>query len=199
MAKKKIMKNKKQKDLEEKEIELNFEGLKKDESEFGEELNLGGLDFNQFVNITSVASQSSAPVLERITGGQERPIFVGTIPQGGASASEEKEDKGGFKYVPSQEQANEPKYIESDSRINVQPAHISFERAGRENPLTQNPLQMNKEDLSERFSGQRNFESQAFEKKWQPDRFDTRQAGRRNPLEVDEKKYEKYKPDLPKP
>ena len=57
--------------------------------------------------------------------------------------------------------------------------------------------EVNQESFSERFSESRNFQSQTekYERTERMERFEAEKAGRRNPLELDDRRY---KPKLPK-
>ena len=155
------------------------------------ELNLGELEFHQFMQ---PSEDVKAPVLERIAGSAPRPIFVGGIPQGPASnaGTEEKDD---FKYLPGGNASDEPKYLGSDSRISAEPRQISMVDTGRRHEIIP---EVNQQAFFERASEIRNFESQSVERFERAERFDTARAGRKEPFEREEVKYEKYKPKLPK-
>jgi len=63
------------------------------------ELNLGDLEFSQFMQ-PSEPLVDKAPVLERIAGSQPGPVFVGGIPQTPFTVPGEEEKTDEFKYVP---------------------------------------------------------------------------------------------------
>ena len=168
-----------------------------EESELEEEvddsnLNLQALEFHQFMELQE-GQTAGAPALERIAGSQPRPIFVGGIPRetgtttsGGADSGDE------FKYVPGTAGNGEPKYF-AEPGIRDAPERIDFMRAGRTTGFRE-------EINQERFfmQSEPKIESQSLERFERPQRFDIEKAGRKNPLERPEAKYEKYRPKLPK-
>jgi len=154
------------------------------------ELNLGDLEFSQFMQ-SSEPSGDKSPVLERIAGSQPRPIFVGGIPQTpvGISGEEEKTDE--FKYVPGGTGNDEPKYIASDSRISAEPTPIDLMKVGRRQ--TELIPQVDPETFSMHSEPQQTV-LPTFERAGRAERIDTERAGRRD---VFEKEDVKYKPKLP--
>jgi hypothetical protein len=201
------MPKKKPKEEPEEDFELDFEGLEEEiehEAQLEKEkLNINSLNLSNFVpQQVSPSADVEAPVLERMALRETGPVFVGTMPQGVSSQEKKENGEGeGVKYLPAQDQdSQEPKYIESDSRITTQPTRINTVSLGRENPLRQNSQNFqraNQQEFFERFSEGRSFGSPSVEKTWQTERFDVSQAGRENPLEVEKKEYEQYRPDLP--
>ena len=154
------------------------------------ELNLGDLEFSQFMQ-SSEPLMDKAPVLERIAGSQPRPIFVGGIPQTpvGISGEEEKTDE--FKYVPGGTGNDEPKYIASDSRISAEPTPIDLMKVGRKQ--TRMIPQVDQETFFMRSEPQQTI-SPTFERAERAERIDIEKAGRRD---IFEKEDVKYKPKLP--
>ena len=154
-------------------------------------LNLRNLEFTQF---SDLLEGSGAPALERRALAVPRPIFVGGMPQTGTAASEETNgDK--FKYVPGTADANEPKYIPTAESWGTPAERINMETLGRRQEFFP---QANQKALFERASESKGFSSQNVETFGRVERFDIEKAGRRNPFERPEAKYEKYKPKLPK-
>jgi hypothetical protein len=154
------------------------------------ELNLGDLEFSQFMQ-SSEPLMDKAPVLERIAGSQPRPIFVGGIPQTpvGISGEEEKTDE--FKYVSGGTGNDEPKYIASDSRISAEPTPIDLMKVGRKQ--TGMIPQVDQETFFLRSEPQQT-ELSTPERTWKAERIDIEKAGRRD---IFEKEDVKYKPKLP--
>ncbi len=168
----------KKKDREESELER----------EADVNLNLRDFEFQDFARFSD---ESSSPVLERIAGAQTRPIFVGGIPQGSNTNSDEKESDP-FKYVPGNNANGEPKYIDSDSHIRAIAERVDFNRIGREGPT-----EINQEAMFVQ-SQEARFESQFQEKFESAERFDAGKNRKKHPFENEQAKYDKYKPDLPK-
>jgi hypothetical protein len=165
-----------------------------EKSEPEEDIDMGALDFNQFIQPMQL-EDIGAPVLERIAGAQPRPIFVGGIPQTPVPAADEEKESDEFKYVPGQETTDEPKYIESDSRISREPTPIDLRRAGRE-PTKMVPA-ANQEAFFRRSEPGSQIESPTIERVQRAERIDTGRAGREDIFKR-ETKYEKYKPKTPK-
>ena len=168
------------------------EEVEKSESEENLELNLGDLEFSQFMP-SSEPSGDRVPVLERIAGSQPGPVFVGGIPQTPVNISgEEKIDE--FKYVPGQGGNDEPKYISSDSRISAELTPVDLMKVGRQTEL----IPQNQETFFMRSESRSQIESPTFERGWKAERIDIEKAGRRDSFEEHDAKYENYKPKLPK-
>jgi hypothetical protein len=200
------MPKKKLKEEEPEDFELDLEGLEEEiehEAQLEKEgLNVNSLNLSNFVpQQVSLDAGAESPVLERMALRETGPVFVGTMPQGVSSQGKKENGEGdGVRYLPAQDQNEGPKYIESDSRITTQPARINTVSLGRENPLRQNSQNFqraNQQEFFERFSEGRSFGSPSVEKTWQTERFDVSQAGREDPLKVEKKEYEQYRPDLP--
>mgnify|MGYP001571125362 FL=1 len=155
------------------------------------ELNLLDMGFHQFMQ---PSENVRAPILERIAGEQPKPIFVGGIPQGPATnlITEEKDD---FKYFSGGNNTNEPKYLGSDSHISAETRPINILDAGRRHNIMP---EVNQQAFFERASETKNFQSENVERFERTERFDTERAGRKDPFEKDNVKYEKYRPKLPK-
>jgi len=183
--------NENNKDEENRDVE---EIEHEDESELEEDvddsnLNLQALEFHQFMRI-SEEPESGAPVLERIAGSQPRPIFVGGIPRGTETSGDENSgDK--FRYVPGAAENQETKYF-AELGTNA-PEPLDLTRVGRTGGFREEINQQRFFMQSEPKIGPQSQER--FER---PERFNVEQAGRRNPLERPETKYEKYRPKLPK-
>ncbi len=169
------------------------EEVEKSESEENLELNLGDLEFSQFMP-SSEPSGDRVPVLERIAGSQPGPVFVGGIPQTPVNISgEEKIDE--FKYVPGQGGNDEPKYISSDSRISAELTPVDLMKVGRRQ--TELVPQVDQETFFMRSEPQQT-ELSTPERTWKAERIDIEKAGRKDVFEENDAKYEKYKPKLPK-
>ena len=166
-----------------------------EEQEEGPELNLGDLEFHQFMQ-SSESSGDKAPVLERIAGSQPGPIFVGGISQTPVTVEDEEGKSDEFKYVPGQEGNDEPKYIASDSRISAEPTPINLMKVGRE--PTEIVPQANQEAFFMRSEPNSQIESPTSEREQRIERIDVGRAGREDPFKKEEAKYEKYKPKLPR-
>ena len=204
MPKKKKEKPEKEEELEElaamlKENSDSVEqGEEVEESELEKDvddsnLNLQNLEFHQFMQLHE-ESQEGAPALERIAGSAPRPIFVGGIPRGPASLEEERGDS--FKYVPGAENNNEPKYVERSEHY-MESQNVDLTRIGKTRDTIS---QANMETSFQQAPELRQFgsESPARERTWAAERIDVARAGRRDPFERPEEKYEKYKPKFPK-
>ncbi len=170
------------------EEQENIEELENPE----ENIDLRALEFHQFMRPDR---EAGAPVLERIAGNQTpRPIFVGGIPQG---PIEEERNGDNFKYVPGTANTNEPKYVESSAQIYMEPQHADSARIGRtKDVISQTTREISIQQAPE--LRQWGFESPASERTWAAERIDVERAGRRDPLEKEEVKYEKYRPKFPK-
>mgnify|MGYP000338527315 CR=1 FL=1 len=178
------------------ETEESGKDLDEDEKENHEEdleLNLRNLEFHQFMQ---PSEKTSAPVLEKIADTHERPIFVGELPQTSQTIPGEEEKRDVSKYVASARTNEEPKYIASDSRISQEINQINIMEAGRRQPETFQAA--NQQAFFEQFSERKSNESPMVEKTGGTERLDFERAGRRDPLETQDTKYEKkYRPDLP--
>lgn len=180
-------------ELEEDEIEEiseeEEEEVKTEEEAEDLGINLQDLEFQQFIQPLET---DSSPVLEKIAGAQTRPIFVGGVAQGPPTAPGEEKESDEFKYVAGQEATDEPKYAASERMTTtserVDPTKVRME--------TQPGPQVNQQPFFNQFSEQAQFQSQMVERFERAGRIDTQAAGRKDPLEKEDKKY---KPDLPKP
>jgi len=189
MPKEKI--EQKENETEEEKSETGDEESQKHEEDL--ELNLRDLEFHQFMQ---PSEKTSAPVLEKIADTQERPIFVGGLPQTSQTIPGEEGKRDEFKYVASAQANEKPKYISYDSRISQEINQINIMEAGRRQPETFQAA--NQQAFFEQFSERKSNESPMVEKTWGAERFDAERKGRRDPLETQDTKYEKkYKPDLP--
>ena len=193
---KKEAENKKKIVIDEKKLTALFDKLSKDEiDENGDEksnleddteLNLDNFEFQNFMRSSA---GFSSPVLEKIVGGQPRPIFVGTVSQSSNETGGKTQESDSFKYVPGNN-ADEPKYIDSDSHITASAERIDFSRnrgqdfRPREATFTQ--------------SAEARAESSSPEKMWNAGRVDFEKERRKDHREREETNYDKYKPDLPK-
>ena len=159
------------------------------------DIDLNTLGFDQFIQPMHL-EDVRAPVLERIAGSQPRPIFVGGISQAPQTISEEEKKSDEFKYVPGQEGNDEPKYIESDSRISREPTHVDLMKVGRE--PTEIVPQADQESFFMRSEPGSQIESPTPEKEQRVERIDVGREGREDPFKKEETKYEKYRPKTPK-
>lgn len=191
--------NKKDKILE--EISEKLKEIKNKETEeeskksgLEEDTDLSTLEFNQFIPSLHFSEDTKIPVLEKVASEQPRPVFVGGIPQTPQTIPGEEKELDDVKYVPARENG-EPKYIESEERISREPERVDFSRIGRE------PERLIPKSSQEAFfmhSELRQPESFASEKMWAAERNDFERAGREDPFEKEERKYEKYKSKMPK-
>jgi len=165
-----------------------------EEQEEDTELNLGDLEFSQFMQ-SSEPLMDKAPVLERIAGSQPSPVFVGGMPQTPVNISGEEEKIDEFKYVPGGTGNDEPKYIASDSRISAELTPVDLMKVGRRQ--TELIPQVDPEIFSMHSEPQQTV-SPTFERAGRVERIDIEKAGRRDVFEENDAKYEKYKPKLPK-
>jgi len=174
-----------------KELEERDEESELEEDVNDSNINLQNLEFHQFMELQE-GQEGGAPVLERIAGSQPRPIFVGGIPRETGTASSNANSRDDFKYVPGTVENGETKYF-AEAGIQNASERLDFTRVGRTDSF--------REEISqERFFRQSEprIESQTIERFERPERFDSERAGRRNPFERPEAKYEKYRPKLPK-
>jgi len=200
MPKKKTKDKEKDKILEEiskklKEIQNEEADEDPEKSELEEDVDLIENSFSQFIPSLHLSEDTTIPVLERVASEQPRPIFVGTMPQTSMGALGESSEKEDFKYVPSQEGDNEPKYVESDSKIFRETERVDFARVGRD------PTAL----IPERTRGVSFMRSESFsqpesstERMWTAERIDSEKAGRGDPFEKEKEKYKTYKPKVPK-
>ena len=165
---------------------------KDEESELEEDTRLNPDDF-EFNNFMKSSGRTSSPVLEEIAGSQINPIFVGGIPQSSNTISEEENESDPFKYVPGKNTNGEPKYIGSDSHMTTGAERVDFNKLGRGGFQPE----INQENMFMQ-SAEAKFESSSQERVWSAERFDADKERRKNPVEREETRYEKYKPDLPK-
>lgn len=201
------MPKKKRKSKKEKEEEKDLDSLFKEiieskrkelgENDLEEEtektnLDLKDLDFQQFMEQTG---QESSPVLERMALSGPRPLFVRGISQGQIDDNNGNGNNDHFKYIPGTGNPDEPKYIASQEGIRGTGERIEIDTAGRNQDVTP---QFNQESLIEKAIESRGFSSQNFERTERVERFDAENAGRRDPFEKQDQKYEKYNPKLPK-
>jgi len=159
------------------------------------DIDLEDLEFSQFMQ-PSEPLEGKAPVLERIAGSQPGPVFVGGISQTPQTIPGEEKETDESKYLPGRTGNDEPKYIASDSRISIEPTPIDLMKVGRRQPEI--IPQVDQEAFFMRSEPNSQIESPVSERKWGVERIDTERAGRKDPLEENEAKYEKYKPKLPK-
>jgi len=164
-----------------------------EEHEEDTELNLGDLEFSQFMQ-SSEPSEDRAPVLERIAGSQPGPIFVGGIPQTPFTVPGEEEKTDEFKYVPGRAGNDEPKYIASDSRISTEPTPVDLMKVGRKQ--TELIPQVDPETFSMHSEPQQTV-SPTFERAGKAERIDVEKVGRRDVFEENDAKFKNYKPKLP--
>jgi hypothetical protein len=172
----------------------DLDSKRKDISELEEdvETNLGNIEFHQFMQLSN-SPEGKAPVLERVAREAPRPIFGGGIRQGRvADAKDENSDD--FKYLSSNAEKNEPKYVESSTNIYLESERLNLNEVGRKSETFSSA---NQETFFTQ-SSEAKSTSQNPEKTWRIDRFEVEKAGRKNPLERDEMKYEKYKPSRSK-
>jgi hypothetical protein len=163
-----------------------------EEDEEDLELNLGDLEFSQFMQ-SSEPSEDRAPVLERIAGSQPGPVFVGGIPQTPFTVPGEEEKTDEFKYAPGRAGNDEPKYIASDSRISTELTPVDLMKVGRRQ--TELVPQIDQEAFSMHSESQSQIESSTPEREFRAERIDTERAGRKDVFEENDAKY---KPKLPK-
>ena len=162
-----------------------------------------GIDFNDFENSVSTQgiSGAKAPVLERIAGQQQRPVFVSRFAQSQQTQANSRENNSNneMKYIPNGTSASEPKYISYEAnRISSEMSRIDMSQVGRQK--TEYASNINQDALFQGSSQlrQMNFESPMQERVSMPERFDSEKAGRKSPFEEQQEKYKTYKPKLPK-
>ncbi|MEK6912875.1 MAG: hypothetical protein AABX26_02875 [Nanoarchaeota archaeon] len=182
---------KNQKKHEKKENLLGESELEEDLEEDAE-MNFGNMEFNQFMQLPK-SSDGKAPVLERVAREAPRPIFVGGIRQGREADSKD-ESSDDFKYASSNAEKNEPKYMGSSEHIYHESERVDTNQMGRK---SESFSPTNQETFFTQ-SSEAKSTSQNPEKAWRVDRFEVEKAGRKNPLERDELRYEKYKPSRSK-
>ncbi len=170
------------------------ENTSKETSGLEEEVNLDLTDL-EFHDFMASSSRTSSPVLERIAGAQQGPVFVSMGGQSSATTSRQIDDAESdpFKYTAGNNTAGEPKYIDSDSHMTASTERVDFSRVGRESDSS-NQLR----ETAFLQSTEAKFESSAQERMWAAERMDSSRQKRKDSFERDEAKYDKYKPDLPK-
>lgn len=162
--------------------------------EDSEPVNLSERDFSQFIS-QPLEIESGSPVLERVTGEQvARPVFVGTIPADTRAIDNSGDREENFKYVPGADEPEGPKYVGPQETAGSFGERVDVMGLGRRQEVIPN---VNQEALFEGASESRRFQSSAIERAERPERFDVAQAGRRDPFEREDVKYQKYKPKLP--
>ena len=161
-----------------------------EESELEEDVrhNINNFQFRNFVQ-----QEDSAPALERIAGRQAGPVFVGGISRGPQTIPGEEKSSDPFKYMPGNNGNEEPKYLDSDSHLTAQVERVDFSKVGR----NAEPWRVNQE-VNFMQSQEAKFGTSSQEKMFGVERFDASREQRKNPMEREEAKYDKYKPDLPK-
>lgn len=161
-----------------------------EESGLEEDVELNTLNFDSFIQPIDI-EDAKAPVLERIAGAQPGPIFVGGISRSPQTIPGEEEKSSDFKYVPGQEGNDEPKYLESSSRISTEPERVNFATIGRDRTefTPQN---------QEAFFRSSELNSQGASSNWQVEQADVEKAGREDPFKRQETKHKKYEPGRPK-
>ena len=156
------------------------ESQKKDGTPEDEEF-LEGSSFEGPQRLTPAPSVSRTPVLEAIAGEQARPIFVNR----GQSPQNDSEEKGDVGYSPKDRDSNEPKYSSSSSSEVYSAERTDTQDLGR----SQN---QQFQEISFKSDSRLQGESTTRRKSWNVERFDSESAGRKNPSELDEIKYQKY-------
>ncbi len=147
------------------------------------------MEFSQFIP-SSESSVDKAPVLERIAGSQPGPIFVGGIPQTSVNIPGEEEKTDGFKYVPGLGGDDEPKYIDSNSRISAEITPVDLTKVGRQTDLIP---QVDQEIFSMHAESHSQISSPTFERAERAERIDIESTGRRDLFEEHGAKYKNYK------
>lgn len=154
--------------------------------------NISKLNANSFTNMKFIDIE--APVLERIAGQPAGPKFISTGRTPSSSENNNSESKG-FTYISNAGQSKESKYIPS-GHSGASPERINPLSAGRNFSEFNLPKQ---ETMEMRWSPDVRVEPSFVETIRTPiERIDSSKRGRENPFELDQKKYAKYDPDLPK-
>ncbi|MBU2616080.1 MAG: hypothetical protein KKC19_03175 [Nanoarchaeota archaeon] len=130
-------------------------------------------------------SNTRAPALEAIAGEQHGPVFVNR----GRPVSTDSDEKSDVGYAPKNDDSNEPKYSSNQSSKLYDAQNVRTESLGRSTRPGAETKEVNFQP-DERTLG----ESPAHERTLNVERFDETQAGKRNPLEIDEVKYKEYEP-----
>jgi len=171
---------------EKKVLEVNG----KKESELEEDLEIGFEDVDFTPSMPRVkGSGTTSTVLEKVALSAPRPIFVGTIPQGALSNSEN-QNENDFKYIASTSEKKEPMYVDSTMTIYKEPERVNVDKLGRGRDTGF------REASSETFLMQQDkrVSSQTQEKMWRTERFEAEKPDRRDEFEKREVKYERYRP-----
>ncbi len=169
---------------------------KADLSELEEDVESGSNNLENFrFRDFAIGEEVSAPVLERIASSQQGPVFFGRAQQTSGTAIGNENEQDSFKYAGGNNRNNEPKYIDSDSHLKSNAERIDINRIGRD--FQPGISQISQEAMFMQ-SPEARADSQMQEKTWNPERMDFEREKRKNPLEREETKYDKYKPDLPK-
>ncbi len=157
----------------------------------------GEFDDSSFLEILKNLKSDSSPVLERITRAPETPLF-GWASSESDDANNKVRNNESFRYEgASSQQSNksdEKKYIDGGAHVTIQPQRIdSTQIRRRPNDFAR---EISLDSFSEMQSrGLSSKEENKYEGYEMPPRADTEQAGRKNPFEREDKKYD---PRLPK-
>jgi hypothetical protein len=162
-------------------------------------INLENLDSDQFTPSLRVVSDKGSPSLESIESRIDRPGFVQMGTGSGVSGSSLSPGGGGGDdtYIPGKAEDGGPKYISSGGEVKTNVRNVDMQSLGRN---VGNMPVVNQEDFF--VSSQPKFQSGNVEQVgMQPERVDLQNLGRKNPLEIEERKYEgntKYEFERPK-
>lgn len=165
-----------------------------EESELEEELEdsempeIQNLEFSSFIQ---PMTEESVPVLERIAGSQRVGFSLSGWEALASPVSSEGtiEEDDPFKYSVGGEESGEVKYVSSE-QAGALPDKVDVSRVGREQTTTPD---VNQKAFFTQSSETRMGEPPSVERYEPAQRMDTESAGRRDPFEKEERKYE-FKP-----
>lgn len=188
-----VKKEKSKKKIKEKDIEIRekFEEETTEEEESGLEEEVLEEEFIDQPRLQSFLS-SKAPVLEKVA--ESAPIrtrFWTTQTKNPESDKGNGLSNGNSStYLSSNENKDEPKYISSNSHIRVNPEFIEATQLGRTKFEPKRDFSSEASEMQQRGFSSSNVEKYSFT----PERFDSSQDGRGDPLKREDKKYH---PKLP--
>lgn len=135
---------------------------------------------------TLQTSDSKAPVLEAIAGEQPQPVFVSR----GAPSPTGKEEKA-IDYALNEGDNEDPKYSSNTPSKFYDAKTVSTESLGR---TPHQPVET--QDIDFRNEETATMDSSMQERTWKVERFDEANAGRQDPLSIQEKEiqYKEYEP-----
>jgi hypothetical protein len=152
------------------------------EEEIEEDSHIEDFQFREFIQPTE-----SAPVLEKIAGAPRIGFSLsGWESLSTPEATETGEEGDPFKYsVGGGGEEGETKYVSTTTQLSTAPTHVDFEKVGRRPDTTQEAAFTSSSEVRDA--------SPPAQEKYEPARrMDVEKAGRRDPLETEERKYDPH-------